>query len=128
MVQATISIAKTGRLIKIPIPRTIFLLSKCNLSNPDNVSLENNNYSKGDSQAVDQKWSVGLTKGEEQLDGTIKVVHINEVKSGKIKTFEEARGSVISNYQDYLESSWKKDLEEKYPAIIFKDVLYSLTK
>lgn len=104
------------------------IVSVINLSNPNNVSLENNNYSKGDSQAVDQKWSVGLTKGEEQLDGTIKVVHINEVKSGKIKTFEEARGSVISNYQDYLESSWKKELDEKYPAIIYKDVLYSLTK
>ena len=99
-----------------------------NLSNPNNISLENNDYSKGDSQIVDQKWSVGLTKSEEQLDGSINVVHINEIKSGNIKIFEEARGSVISDYQDYLESSWKKELEEKYPAIIFKDVLYSLTK
>lgn len=99
-----------------------------NLSNPNNISLENNDYSKGDSQIVDQKWSVGLTNSEEQLDGSINVVHINEIKSGNIKTFEEARGSVISDYQDYLESSWKKELEEKYPAIIFKDVLYSLTK
>ncbi len=99
-----------------------------NLSNPNNISLENNDYSKGDSQIVDQKWSVGLTKPEEQLDGSVNVVHINEIKSGNIKTFEEARGSVISDYQDYLESSWKKELEEKYPAIIFKDVLYSLTK
>ena len=99
-----------------------------NLSNPNNISLENNDYSKGDSQIVDQKWSVGLTKPEEHLDGSVNVVHINEIKSGNIKTFEEARGSVISDYQDYLESSWKKELEEKYPAIIFKDVLYSLTK
>ena len=70
--------------------------------------------------------SVGLTKGEEQLDGSIKVVHIKEIKSGKLMTFEEARGSVISDYQDYLEASWKKELEEKYPATIYKDVLYSI--
>lgn len=99
-----------------------------NLSNPDNISLENKIYKKGDSPAIDQKWSVGLAKGEDQLDGTIKVAHINEVMSGKVKTFQEARGAVISDYQDYLESSWKKELEEKYPAIIYKDVLYSLTK
>ena len=99
-----------------------------NLSNANNVSLENKDYKKGESEVVDQKWSLGLTKGDDQLDGSIKLIHINEIKSGKIKTFEEARGSVISDYQDYLESSWKKELEEKYPAIIYKDVLYSLTK
>ena len=97
-----------------------------NGSNPDNISLVNNDYSKGDLDVVDQKWSVGLTKGEEQLDGSIKVVHIKEIKSGKLMTFEEARGSVISDYQDYLEASWKKELEEKYPATIYKDVLYSI--
>ena len=97
-----------------------------NGSNPDNISLVNNDYSKGDLDFVDQKWSVGLTNGEEQLNGSIKVVHIKEIKSGKLMTFEEARGSVISDYQDYLEASWKKELEEKYPATIYKDVLYSI--
>lgn len=99
-----------------------------NLSNANNVSLEYKDYKKGESDVVDQKWSIGLTTGEEQLDGSFKIIHINEMKSGKIKTFEEARGSVISEYQDYLESSWKKELEEKYPAIIYKDVLYSIIK
>ena len=99
-----------------------------NLSDVNNINFENQDYSKGDLDIVDQKWSVGLTNGEEQLDGSIKVVNINDIKSGKIMTFEEAKGSVISNYQDYLESSWVKELEEKYPAIIYKDILYSLTK
>lgn len=97
-----------------------------NLSDASNISFVERYYSKGESDVVDSKWSLGLTKNDEQLDGSILVSNISEIKSGDIKTFQEAKGAVISNYQDYLESMWKKELEEKYPAIIYQEVLYSI--
>ena len=38
----------------------------------------------------------------------------------------DVRGAVTSDYQDVLEQNWKKELAEKYPAIINKKVLKQL--
>jgi len=40
--------------------------------------------------------------------------------------FEEAKGEVITNYQNYLEDLWKIELEKKYPAEIYSNILYKL--
>lgn len=42
------------------------------------------------------------------------------------KAFEDARGSVINDYQVYLEEKWIAGLREKYPVKINKKVLKSL--
>ena len=42
------------------------------------------------------------------------------------KTLEEAKGQVTSNYQDYLEAAWIKELEERYPVTINYDLLNSI--
>ncbi|MGC6428769.1 MAG: peptidylprolyl isomerase [Flavobacteriales bacterium] len=97
-----------------------------NYTNPSSISFEKKNYSKGTSNTIDNKWSLGLTEDDPQLDGTILISNITDIKSGEIKTFDEAKGAVISDYQDYLESMWKKELEQKYPVIIYEDVLYSI--
>lgn len=40
-----------------------------------------------------------------------------------LKTFDEAKGSVISDYQTQKEENWIKQLKEKYKIIINQDVL-----
>lgn len=44
------------------------------------------------------------------------------------KTFTEARGYVISAYQDYLEKQWNDQLRAKYPVKINDDVLKKIVK
>ena len=42
------------------------------------------------------------------------------------KSFEEARGQVIANYQDHLEKQWLEELRSKYTVEINEEVLYGL--
>jgi peptidyl-prolyl cis-trans isomerase SurA len=42
------------------------------------------------------------------------------------KAFEDARGSVINDYQAFLEEQWIADLKKKYPVKINKKVMKSL--
>jgi len=44
------------------------------------------------------------------------------------KTLSEARGYVIADYQDYLESNWVKELMKTYPIKVDQKVLKSITK
>ncbi len=50
-------------------------------------------------------------------------VIINEVRPPENKTLEEARGQLIADYKIHLEKSWLKALNEKYPAIVNRDLL-----
>ena len=44
------------------------------------------------------------------------------------RTFEEARGLVINDYQNELENQWIEQLKKKYPVVIVETVLKSLPK
>ena len=56
------------------------------------------------------------------------VVQVNEVFPKETKTLEEARGQVISDYQQYKEEKWIQELKSKYPVIIDKSVLEKVKK
>jgi len=54
------------------------------------------------------------------------VIDVNEAIKPKLKTLKEAKGLATSDYQNHLEKEWLKELKEKYPVKIHKDILYSL--
>ena len=41
-----------------------------------------------------------------------------DIPQNVLKTFEEAKGLAISDYQTYLEKEWIKSLKQKYPVTI----------
>ena len=51
--------------------------------------------------------------------------NINGFKN-EVKNLDEAKGEIITNYQNYLESLWKIELEQKYPSKVYKDILYKI--
>ncbi|NNK87768.1 MAG: peptidylprolyl isomerase [Flavobacteriaceae bacterium] len=53
-------------------------------------------------------------------NGAFHVVRIEEFLKAGAKTFDEAKGSVISDYQQFKEEEWIRELREKYPVTINK--------
>jgi len=51
------------------------------------------------------------------------IIKVNKVLPETIKTLEEVKGVVISDYQNLVEKNWLKELEGKYEVKINQDVL-----
>ena len=102
------------------------ILTVLNNENPLNLQVESAKFSNGDNEHLDTHlWELGLTKNEFN-EGVVTFADIYELLDPSIKTLEEAKGQVISNYQAYLESSWIKELELRYPVFINQEVLNSI--
>lgn len=56
------------------------------------------------------------------------VVMVNSVLPANTKTFEEARGKVVSDYQNYLEDKWVKGLKDRFKVEINEAVLKRIKK
>ncbi|MEY4930107.1 MAG: hypothetical protein RI909_831 [Bacteroidota bacterium] len=72
-------------------------------------------YERKDSKVIDKiNWVVGLQSLD--LDGQFFLVEVKRLVAPGIKTLEEARSNVISDYQDYLEKTWLIELRKKFPV------------
>lgn len=75
------------------------------------------NYEKGESRIIDRvPWSIGLYRTE--LDKVIWLIEIKRLIPPGIKTLEEAKALVISDYQDVLEQQWLISLKSKYSVMV----------
>lgn len=101
------------------------ILTIVNKDNALNLQLENKKFSQGANAHIDAVWAAGMTANE-VTENAVVFAEIRTILSPELKTFEEARGKVISDYQNYLEAAWLKDLEERYPATINEEVFQSL--
>lgn len=62
-------------------------------------------------------------------DGSYVVLDVKEVyNEATQKTLSEARGFVISEYQEYLEKQWIADMEARYPVKVNELTLKSMVK
>lgn len=83
------------------------------------VRLERGKFEKTDRPILSSiSWTVGVSKAE--LDGNYYLVKIDRILPAGSRTFEEARGLLISDYQTFLEKQWLDTLDKKYPVKINK--------
>lgn len=54
------------------------------------------------------------------------LIYINGTKKAKQKSFDEIKGIVISDYQNYLEKKWLENLRKKYKIVVNNDVLNNI--
>ena len=105
------------------------ILKEINANAPLSLQVNTKRFSKGENKYVDSvKWQKGISKDIVLEDGSYVIVDIHEFISEGVKQLDEARGKVISDYQNYLELEWLSYLKSKYSVEINLEVLYSLIK
>lgn len=102
------------------------IIEKMNKTSQLNLKVLTNKYEIDNTPFLKDK---NLKKGLNPVyayDGKYYVVKVTDLLEPSLKSFDECRGLVISNYQNYLEDAWIKELRAKYPVKIHEEVLYHL--
>jgi peptidyl-prolyl cis-trans isomerase SurA len=86
------------------------------------LRIESNIFEKGENIFVDNL----IWNEKNSQEKAILILLKGEVVKPENKSFNECRGMVISDYQDYLDIEWIKSLREKYNIIINSAVLSSI--
>ena len=68
------------------------------------------------------KFNEGLSKVYKHNDAYV-LVQVKEILPKKFKTFEEAKGTIIGDYQTFKENNWIQELKKKYPVVINPEAL-----
>lgn len=103
------------------------LLRKFNVTSSLTLNIQEGKFEKGKNDLLnDVEWK----KGTYTLNKNNRVYYIiiDEILDPSIKNLNEIKGIMISEYQNYLEQEWLKDLEKKYPVRIIKKEVNSLVK
>ncbi|MCK5208500.1 MAG: hypothetical protein KAQ79_10780, partial [Cyclobacteriaceae bacterium] len=84
-------------------------------------------FEKGDNQLID---SIGWEKGtyETITNGNYNLVVISNILEEQPKELKDIKGSVISDYQNYLEKNWLEELKSKYTVEINYTTLDKIKK
>ena len=100
-----------------------------NSETPDNLRYEEGKYEKGQNEIIDAlTWEKGLSDDINNPDGSITFVKIKELLPSQPKSLSEAKGYIVSDYQEFLEAEWIANLRSKYPVEIKESVFQSLVK
>ncbi len=81
---------------------------------PNTVTIEEGYFAKANPLLSQTKWEVGeqtVTSGDSP-----RWVKIEKIEPPRAKTFAEARGTVINEYQKELEKQWLEKLHQKFPV------------
>ena len=98
--------------------------------NPLSITVEESRTEVGTNPVLDAAYDrlggrPGITPFEE-VDGQIRFVVLRSVEPPTGKTLDEARGKVIADYQDYLETTWIAELRNTYPYEVDRAVLHTI--
>ncbi len=100
---------------------------KFNAEKPESVSIQEGFFKKGDSKILDGvKWQPGASGFDKA--GKFYQVKINRIEPPRGKSFFEARGSVINDFQNFLENQWINKLKNEYKIEINEEELNKLSK
>jgi len=104
-----------------------YLETLYNKKTPLSLQLSDNMYQKNDNELINHcNWEIGNCTFEK--NNRHYLVIIDRIDPPRNKTFEEARGMIISDYQTYLENQWIDELKKKYPVTVNDAELQKLTK
>jgi len=104
------------------------LLAEYNTKDNQLINVKEKTYEKSDENKPKLKWKENHVEKIENGDGTTVIYMVKEIMEARHKELNEARGYIIADYQDQLESDWIAMLNEKYTVNIDDQVFKSLIK
>jgi peptidyl-prolyl cis-trans isomerase SurA len=118
--------AKHGNSILKVYAKSLKVLERnFNVNAPLTLQITEGVFQKGENEILNQvEWKEDAFTVEK--DNRIYYTVISKIDSPRNKTFEEARGLAISDYQNYLEEEWLKQLKKKYPVVINNEEVQKL--
>jgi peptidyl-prolyl cis-trans isomerase SurA len=101
-------------------------------NNSIQVQADSGRYELGQIPVIDRtNFTVGLITAPvvNKNDGTTVFSKILKLyPNGEQRTFKEARGLVINDYQNFLEAKWIEQLKKQYPVKVDEKVFQTLSK
>jgi peptidyl-prolyl cis-trans isomerase SurA len=98
------------------------VVKRFNALKPGSLTAEERYFKKGDNEFLDSiNWTLGESSYE--VKGRQVWVNIQKVEEPRAKTFKEARGQVIKEYQTVLFNNLINQLKAKYPVVLNQDEL-----
>ncbi len=86
-----------------------------------------NLFEKGDNEIIDSlSWEIGIVEFSKGNDYYL--VEIDSILEKEAKDLDDIKGSVISDYQTYLEKNWLESLYKEYTVVINKTALDKIKK
>ena len=103
---------------------------KINVANSkSHVSVIEGKYERGQYDVVDRiDWKPGLTSINKLNDSSYQFILVKQIVQPEPKSLKEAKGYIVSDYQEYLEKTWLESLRNKYPIKLDESVFKSLVK
>lgn len=93
------------------------------------ISTIEGKYEKGQYDVVDKiDWKPGLTPVNKLNDSSYQFILVKQIAGPEPKSLKEAKGFIVSDYQEYLEKTWLESLRNKYPISVDQSILRSLVK
>lgn len=90
------------------------------------ITLSVNKYEKGEDYFIDElNWKKGFKKSVIE-SGRNKIILVMDVLDPKPLPLEKIRGQVTSDYQNFLEKEWIKELKKEYPVKVNQKTLTEL--
>jgi peptidyl-prolyl cis-trans isomerase SurA len=116
------------KILQNPKATSKDVLDKVNETSELNLRVRSGKFEISETSFLKGKtFQKGLNKVYE-LEGKFYLIKVDELIPASAKSFEEAKGAITAEYQNYLEKQWLEELNKKHPIKVNENVLYSLGK
>jgi len=102
------------------------VLEEINSENEKKLEIKKGIFLKGDNPIIDlNAWNIG---SKDQIKEKRPYMVKGEIIPPQPKAFEEARGTVLADYQNHLEKEWLAQLRDQYTVEVNEEVLNEIKK
>jgi len=103
------------------------ILTEINKGSQLNLQVETRLFTKGENEFIDKNWKPGISSDiVSDKDKKIVIVAVNKILPSGQKSYQDSKGMVTADYQNYLEKQWLGELKKKYAVTIDKNVLATI--